>query len=278
MARKRKNDSIVDVLLDLAASLSWKVSISIAILSFLIFHFASGLPLAPTKDIHALTEHLYRNLFITFSGFLQYIFPIIFLTGAAVSAIKGKRRRKLLDKQSSIESIRALSWQEFELLVAEAFRRKGFKVLENGGGGPDGGIDLILQRDGKKSIVQCKRWRTLSIGVSHIRELYGVMNAVQANDCVFVISGNYTADARLFAEEKPIWLIDGAELLELVGTVQVEPSFSHTIPNILAQPTTPSCPICSSAMIKRTARKGNNAGNEFWGCSAFPQCRGTIQI
>lgn len=277
MAR-RKNDSLVDVLLELAASLSWKTSILIAVFSFLIFHYVSGLPLEQTKDIHSFSENLYMNLFITFSGFLQYVFPMIFFAGALVSAIKGKRRRKLLDKQSSIESIRALSWQEFELLVAEAFRRKGFKVTENGGGGADGGIDLILQKSGKKSIVQCKRWRTVSIGVTHIRELYGVMTGVQANDCIFVSSGNYTAEARLFAEEKPIWLIDGTELLELVGTVQIEPSFSPTIPHVPTKHATPSCPICSSVMIKRTARKGNNAGNEFWGCSTFPRCKGTVQI
>jgi restriction system protein len=126
--------------------------------------------------------------------------------------------------------------------------------------------------------VQCKRWRTVSIGVTHIRELYGVMTGVQANDCIFVSSGNYTAEARLFAEEKPIWLIDGTELLELVGTVQIEPSFSPTIPYVPIKPATPSCPICSSDMIKRTARKGNNAGNEFWGCSTFPRCKGTVQI
>lgn len=276
MAR-RKNNSLVDVLLELAASLSWKTSVLIAVIGFLIFHYASSLPLEQTKDIHSLANNLYKNLFITFSGFLQYIFPLIFLTGSIVSVIKGEHRRKLLDKQSSIESIRTLSWQEFELLVAEAFRRKGFKVVENGGGGADGGIDLILQKNGKKSIVQCKRWRTISIGVTYIRELYGVMAGVQANDCIFVSSGNYTAEARLFAEEKPIWLIDGAELLELVGAVQLESSLNPTV-NAQIKPTTPTCPICSSAMIKRTARKGNNAGNEFWGCSTFPRCKGTVQI
>lgn len=277
MAR-RKNDSVVDVLLELAASLSWKTSVLIAIVGFLTFHYVAGLHLEQTKNIHSFTENLYKNLFITFSYFLQYFFPIIFLAGAIVSAIKSKRRRKILDKQSSIESIRALSWQEFELLVGEAFRRKGFKVLENGGGGADGGIDLFLQKNGKRSIVQCKRWRTVSIGVTHIRELYGVTTGLQANDCIFVSSGNYTAEARLFAENKPIWLIDGVELLELIGTVQTEPNFSQISPNIQAKSTVPSCPICTSAMIKRTARKGNNAGNEFWGCSTFPRCKGTVQI
>ncbi len=33
------------------------------------------------------------------------------------------------------------------------------------------------------------------------------------------------------------------------------------------------CPKCGSALVLRTARKGSNAGNQFYGCSAFPKCR-----
>ena len=33
------------------------------------------------------------------------------------------------------------------------------------------------------------------------------------------------------------------------------------------------CPRCGRDMVLRTARKGNNAGQRFWGCSGFPKCR-----
>lgn len=33
------------------------------------------------------------------------------------------------------------------------------------------------------------------------------------------------------------------------------------------------CPKCGSIMILRTAKRGTNAGNKFWGCSAYPKCR-----
>lgn len=36
-----------------------------------------------------------------------------------------------------------------------------------------------------------------------------------------------------------------------------------------------TCPICHAAMIQRKARKGPRAGKYFWGCSRYPQCRGT---
>ncbi len=41
---------------------------------------------------------------------------------------------------------------------------------------------------------------------------------------------------------------------------------------------TKSCSRCNSDMVLRKATKGKNAGNEFWGCSAFPKCRNVIEI
>ena len=38
---------------------------------------------------------------------------------------------------------------------------------------------------------------------------------------------------------------------------------------------TPECPTCGASMVRRVAKKGGNAGESFWGCSHFPQCRGT---
>lgn len=275
MAR-RKKETPLNALLDLAANISWKISIPIAIISYIGFHYVANIPLSPLKDIHSFSSSIGKTLLISFSNALQYIIPIVFIIGALVSVFKGKGRRKLLDEQASLESIRAMSWQEFELLVGEAFRRKGYEVKENGGGGADGGIDLVLNKNGKKSIVQCKRWKTFSIGVPLIRELYGVMAAERANDCIFVSSGNYTAEARLFAEDKPIWLIDGPELLDLVSSVQVQSRISKSSTFNESQSTSPKCPLCGAGMIKRTARKGANAGNEFWGCSNYPKCRGTF--
>lgn len=37
----------------------------------------------------------------------------------------------------------------------------------------------------------------------------------------------------------------------------------------------PSCPVCSSAMKLREAKRGANAGKSFWGCSDYPRCKGT---
>jgi restriction system protein len=38
----------------------------------------------------------------------------------------------------------------------------------------------------------------------------------------------------------------------------------------------PKCPRCAGDMVKRKALKGANAGNSFWGCSTYPNCRGVL--
>ena len=39
-----------------------------------------------------------------------------------------------------------------------------------------------------------------------------------------------------------------------------------------------SCPKCGSAMVRRIAKRGENTGSEFWGCSTFPKCRSIVPI
>ena len=44
-------------------------------------------------------------------------------------------------------------------------------------------------------------------------------------------------------------------------------------PNIEKAETDKICPRCGKKMVLRTAKKGENAGKQFWGCSGFPKCR-----
>ena len=50
-----------------------------------------------------------------------------------------------------------MSWDQFELLIGEAFRQAGYQVINGGDVGPDGGIDVGLKKDGQQYLVQCKQ-------------------------------------------------------------------------------------------------------------------------
>ena len=58
------------------------------------------------------------------------------------------------------------------------------------------------------------------------------------------------------------------------------PAAPAVVPSVTASTTPQSqkqCPKCGGTMVLRTARKGQNAGNQFWGCATYPACRGVVK-
>ncbi len=93
--------------------------------------------------------------------------------------------------------------------------------------GPDGGIDLTISKDGTIHIVQCKQWWSSKVGVPIVREMFGVLKATKADSVFIVTSGEFTKDAISFANNLPILLINGEQLMNLVADVQVEKAATH---------------------------------------------------
>jgi restriction system protein len=121
-------------------------------------------------------------------------------------------RARRLQRQRALDDLRALTWQQFEEVIADAFRRHGYRVLETGGrNAPDGGVDLVLSRDRERTVVQAKRWRSSRVSVQPVRELYGVQRAMGAEHAMFVTVGGYTQDAAAFAAQVGMTLVDGEQ-------------------------------------------------------------------
>jgi restriction system protein len=255
----RRNESFLDLL----TKSPWWMSVGLSIFSYM------GLT-------YVLPQTASHNLvFKSFAKGMPAIAPfvsLVLLVPAVVSLTNSWRKRKLLDSQRDLRTIRSLSWREFEELVGEAYRRLGYTVKENSGSGPDGGVDLTLRKDGALVLVQCKQWRTMKVGVKTIRELYGVMTAKQASSGTAITSGTFTHEARLFAINKPIELVDGRGLAALVGHVQRKGVATESMTE------TRTCPECGAQMVKRVARRGSHAGEAFWGCSAFPDCKVIVPL
>ena len=60
-------------------------------------------------------------------------------------------------------------------------------------------------------------------------------------------------------------------------SIPVPPSTAPTAPASMTPNSPIQCPKCGSGMVLRTARKGQNAGNQFWGCATYPACRGVVK-
>jgi restriction system protein len=113
---------------------------------------------------------------------------------------------------ATLERLRGLSWDAFSDALAEAFRRDGYAVNRLG----IAGADLELTKSGRVSLVGCKRWKVARAGVEPLRELDAARQAREAQQCIYVSAGEFTDNARAFAAEKNIRLVQGAELATLL--------------------------------------------------------------
>jgi restriction system protein len=252
----RKDESILNLLVQCP----WWVSVVVSGAAYVFLKF-----IFPSIDFGSIMANSFAK---GISGLAPFV-ALVLLIPAPVAALNSWRKRRLLDSQKGIDSIRALGWRQFEELVGEAYRRQGYAVAENTAAGPDEGIDLVLKKDGNLVLVQCKQWRSFKVGVNIVRELLGVMMAKHATNGILITSGIFTQEAKNFARDKPIDLVDGTELLQLIGNVQKEKTTlkKSTLDNL--------CPKCGAELVLRTAQKGPNPGQKFWGCSNFPTCRFT---
>ncbi|MEO7481178.1 MAG: restriction endonuclease [Sulfuriferula sp.] len=276
MMSRRKQSTVEDVI-EITSKFPWWVGVVLAIVAYVWLHNVATREVTAVVQPGKMGDIIGQTLFKTLAGFGQYLLPFVFSIGAAVSAFRRYKRRTLHGQVAASPDRGALnnmSWQQFEALVGEAFRRKGYAVRETGGGGADGGIDLTLKKEDETFLVQCKQWKATKVGVTTVRELYGVMAAQGAVGGFVVTSGVFTDEAKAFASGQNIELMDGKALHALIRGVSVP---GRAAPVLKAVPTGSAlaCPFCQSAMVKRTAKRGANSGNAFWGCSQYPACKGT---
>ena len=285
MARKKKSSPIED-LFEIVALLPWWVGVVLAVAFYFFLHRYASQVSAPITGTAQIANSVSNALFKSLAGVFQYILPLICLAGAGASAWSRSHRKALLNTVTSSPTASALdsmTWREFEMLVGEGFRQKGYQVTELGGDGPDGGVDLQLTKGNEKFFVQCKQWKAFKVGVDVVRELYGVMAAKGAAGGFVVTSGTFTADAVEFSKGRNISLMDGDSLFAMLQSSKAKMkrgigSSPIDTPVGSASQASPVCPSCGAAMIKREAKRGANAGGAFWGCSTYPKCRGTAQI
>jgi len=297
MSRRRFTSPLED-LVELASLLPYWVSLIIAVIAYFFFHSYAASDVQPViQPGSVVPQNMGGMLFRTISQVLQYLVPFAFVLGAMASGFKAFRAKQLAKQYTQYESspdthvqsqacsgssqkkpkpTDEMNWQQFELLVGEAFNKQGYRVIHGGDAGADGGVDVHLRKEGKEYLVQCKHWKTRKVGVAVIRELYGVMAAVGGAGGFIVTSGEFTEEAVAFSEGKALTLISCNELSRMLGrTVQ---GSSEAVGEAKVNPAVIHCTKCSSSMVKRIAKRGPNAGNEFMGCSRYPKCRGVVSM
>lgn len=180
----------------------------------------------------------------------------------------------------AFDYLKELDDSEFDKLISLIFKQRGFTVVENDE--TKKSVDLTLKMNGEFTLVQYQHWREYEVDIAALEELDAVMAEESVREGIAITTGLFTQEALDYSHGKHLLLINGVDLSQMIAALSEsngdsieneEPieSDAEEMPEL-----EPLCPICSQEMIKRTARKGKNAGNTFWGCSQFPNCRGVV--
>lgn len=137
------------------------------------------------------------------------------------------------------DALSRVTWGAFEHMVAEHFRRQGYRVEHTGTGEgnshTDSGIDLKLYREQELIVVQCKHWNSFQVPHNDVHRLMGVMHTVEATAAIVITSGEFTTMAiEAAAKFRHIRLIDGKTIRAMLGPVAEPVVDAPTLPDFPA--------------------------------------------
>ena len=206
----RKKQSLIERATNLVSMLPWWAGTTCALVSFLVLRWQATLQILSTPEENTPDTVVIGELAHWLAMFGQYLLPGLFLTAALLSAVKKTKRQNLYYKISNSvtqESLNNLSWRDFELLVGEYFKRRGFNVEKT-----KSGVDLIARKDKEKYLIQCQQWKICETGVHLVRELSEIVAEDEATRGIVVTSGEFDKDATTSANADNILLLGGREL------------------------------------------------------------------
>ncbi len=215
---------------------------------------------------------------------LKPLLPILLLI-LAIRIIPGVLKTRWLAR-AGLPEIDRMDGRDFEEKIAQLFRRKGYQVEITPYMG-DWGADLIIASNGRRAVVQVKRWKK-RVSPRAVQEAVASKAKYNCQEAMVVTNSYFTEAARELARVNGVELWNRERLArELLSgaSPSVNPQSSRPsaqpmveIPKVeapvaggaSARPR-PKCYKCGREMVLK-----ENARGKFWACSGFPQCKHTF--
>ncbi|NLD93654.1 MAG: hypothetical protein GX639_13430 [Fibrobacter sp.] len=180
----------------------------------------------------------------------------------------------------SIKTLKKIEWFSFELFCTIYYECIGYNVTKTKAGA-DGGVDLILymrDSDVPYALVQCKSWTQKNVGVKCTRELLGVMTSQKIDKGIIITNTGFTKKALEFANANQIEPVHVYKLRTMLE--ELDEDKKKRLIDFLKSTDfiTPTCVNCEVKLVERTAKKGINIGQKFWGCINYPRCSYKMQM
>lgn len=160
---------------------------------------------------------------IALFGITQLAFPpmapFVALPFMLIALYVGYRQLRTVSPGKANErltTLRGMPWETFSAIIADAYRREGYDVQLSG----KDAYDFILVKQGRVTLLQCRRWKVNQLGAGPLEDLAKAVAAEDAHNAICVSAGDFTGKAREFTAGRPIHLVHGVELAALVGTIR----------------------------------------------------------
>jgi len=212
---RRKNSSTVDLWLDRVANLPWWAWLGIAVAAYALGQRLAAWGITGTVLPGHVGEPGAALAWQSLASLGPYLLAAACLAGAAASALRRRATRgraAAVKSGNAVDAVEVTTKREFEALVMHAFRAQGYHVTETGGGG----VDMVLRKERKTYLVDCRQWRSAKVGVEVIEALTKVVTARGAAGAFVVTTGRFSREATAFAGLQNVRLIDGAVLKTLI--------------------------------------------------------------
>lgn len=209
-------------------------------------------------------------------GWLGVALVAVLLLAFFVSVQKRLRRLETAARGApntaltAIAALNKMTWKQFELLVHQAFRHRGFVIGEFGATGADGAVNLVLRKAGEYFLVHSRLWKSPLVDVVPVRELHNAMRAKRAAGGFVVTTGSYTREAMAFASGRNIQLIDGPTLREILNDTAGIPTGVPTVITI-GEPSIMPINIAAAAKPKSASAADLAASARSAGFAGFAQ-------
>lgn len=145
--------------------------------------------------------------------------PFVALPFIAIAAWFGYRQMRAGSPTAVPErlaQLREMPWENFSLVVSEAYRRQGYTVEE----AKNSAFDFLLRKGGRATLVQCRRFKVNQAGEGPLKELAQAIEKHDAFNGIAITAGAFSDKAQAFAAGEPITLVSGTDLVALINVVE----------------------------------------------------------
>jgi restriction system protein len=136
-----------------------------------------------------------------------------FLVIAVMAARRQWNQPSAAAVQRTADTLAALPWPAFDGLLTRGFEREGYGVKALPAG--RGGADLELERNGQRTLVAARRWKSARIGVEALKPLLAAREAAQADAAIFIGLGQLSEQALPYAAENRLQVWQAAQLAKM---------------------------------------------------------------